>query len=462
MKKLHWLVLLILAFSSIVGVAQEEDRTVGTIQGEHSGYTMLRTQNNSFIFLLNDQGERVHQWYVDVEGWDAFLQENGDLIITAPRVNPIEENDFAAVFPWTHGVGRVMRFNWEGDLLWEYEFDRPDYRIHHGISVRPNGNIFLIAWHYKTPEEAIQAGRDPETIGEGLWSEVFMEYDPSADEIIWEWHLWDHLIQDFDETKDNYGVVADHPELVNLNYYDANPLIDDWVHVNSIDYNPQLDQIMVSAREFNEAWIIDRNMTTEEAVGSAGHLLYRWGHPITYDRGDAEDRQMYYQHDVQWIPEGYPGAGNIIVFNNRHTTEDAPDGAYSSVAEFTPPLAEDGSYILEDGEAFAPAEPTWFYQSTPPEAMYSNVISGTQRLRNGNTLIIVGVQGRLLEVTPEGEIAWEYVAPYTSDFTIVSQSSTDAQGRIFRVRRYESDYIGLEGRDLTPMSTIEALAEDSE
>src|SRR5690606_28778951 len=97
---------------------------------------------------------------------------------------------------------------------------------------------------------AIAAGRAPNTMNESLWSEVFFEYDPVADEIVWEWHLWDHLIQDFDPARDNYGVVSEHPELVNINYFDPNPEIQDWIHVNTISYNPELDQILVSAREF--------------------------------------------------------------------------------------------------------------------------------------------------------------------------------------------------------------------
>jgi len=459
MHFLRGLLFAVMAFAAVIGLAQEEEvRTVGALYGEHDGYTLMRTQNNRFVFLLNDQGERVHQWYVDVGGSDAFLMENGDLVITAPRVNPIEENDFASVFPWVSGYGRIMRFDWDGELLWEYEFDRPDYRVHHGINVRPNGNILFIAWHYKTPEEAMQAGREPEGLGDsGLWSEVFLEYDPNADEIVWEWHLWDHLIQDYDPDAENYGVVADHPELVNINYYDANPLIDDWIHVNAINYNPQLDQILVSAREFNEVWVIDRNTTTEEAAGESGHLLYRWGHPFTYGRGDFDDRQMFYQHDLQWIPEGYPGAGNIIAYSNRHTTEDAPEGAYSTVIEFTPPVNEDGTYTIEDGEPFAPLEPTWQFIADPPELVFSSLISGTQRLRNGNTLITVGGDGRLLEVTPDNEIIWEYVAPYVG-LEIVPQGA-EPDGRIFRARRYEADYPAFDGRDLTPMSTVEALGE---
>ena len=35
--------------------------------------------------------------------------------------------------------------------------------------------------------------------------------------IVWEWHLSDHLIQDFDAKKSNYGKPGDHPELLDFN-----------------------------------------------------------------------------------------------------------------------------------------------------------------------------------------------------------------------------------------------------
>ena len=63
---------------------------------------------------------------------------------------------------------------------------------------------------------------------------------------------------------------------------------------------------------------------------------------------------------------------------------------------------------------------TWQY--TPVEAghltfsdgskFYSSYISSAQRLPNGNTLITEGSDGRLIEVTKEHEIVWEYINPY--------------------------------------------------
>ena len=110
--------------------------------------------------------------------------------------------------------------------MWRYDYASPGAHQHHDVAALPNGNILLIAWHYRNAQNAISNGRDPDlTSPNGVWSEQIVELEPvGADQanIVWTWNLWDHLIQDFDSTKLNYGVVADHPELVDINY-SANP-----------------------------------------------------------------------------------------------------------------------------------------------------------------------------------------------------------------------------------------------
>jgi hypothetical protein len=103
----------------------------------------------------------------------------------------------------------------------------------------PNGNLLMVAWQYKSEVEALAAGRDPASLSEGeLWPDSVIEIEPTDNNggnIVWQWHIWDHLIQDDDESKRNYGVVADHTELINLNYT-LNSRVD-WTHINALDYN---------------------------------------------------------------------------------------------------------------------------------------------------------------------------------------------------------------------------------
>ena len=58
----------------------------------------------------------------------------------------------------------------------------------------------------------------------------------------------------------------------------------------------------------------------------------------------------------------------------------------------------------------------WEYTGSDSDApewtFYSSFISDAHRLPNGNTLINEGMNGRFFQITPAGEIVWEYVSPY--------------------------------------------------
>jgi hypothetical protein len=296
----------------------------------------------------------------------------------------------------------------------------------------------MIAWEFKTEAETIAAGRNPNLEPNGpLTPDHIIEVQPTgptSGDIVWEWHVWDHLIQDYDSSKENYGVVMDHPELIDINFASQHSiLISDWTHLNTVDYNENLDQILLSSWYFNEIWVIDHSTTTEEAAGhtggnngKGGDLLYRWGNPQTYRVGTATDQQFFGQHDPQWIEAGCPGFGNILVFNNGL---DRPEGKYSSVEEIIPPITQNGTYIYTPGLPYQPENPLWIYTATIPTNFYSSLISGCQRLPNGNTLICNGEKGIFFEVTPEKEIIWEYTNPYPSYLL----------NRVFKIR-----YIPLE------------------
>ena len=180
------------------------------------------------------------------------------------------------------------------------------------------------------------------------------------------------------------------------------------MHTNSIDYNEEFDQILLSVRYYSEIWVIDHSTTSAEAAGHTGgnsgmggDLIYRWGNPQAYDRGTSSNRKLYEQHDTQWIDEGFQGEGNILIFNNgvgRH---------YSTVDEIVPPVDDNGNYYLESGSAYGPTTPTWSYNPSP--SFYASHLSGADRLPSGNTLICNGESpGKLWEVTPEGTKVWEY------------------------------------------------------
>jgi hypothetical protein len=310
--------------------------------------------------------------------------------------------------------GGVQKVEWDGTVIWDFRYNTNGDLSHHDVKSLPNGNVLLIAWETKTRTEAIAAGRNPSYVSNnGFWPDHVIEVQPtgpSSGDIVWEWHVWDHLIQDYDTSKENYGVVGDHPELVDVNYVTSTDR--DWMHTNSIDYNVEFDQILISIHNFNEIWIIDHSTTTEEAAGhnggtsgKGGDLLYRWGNPMTYDAGTTTDRKLFSQHDASWIDEGCPGEGDILVFNNG---ANRPSSHYSTVDEIIPPVNENGEYYLQPGSAYGPVAQTWIYTANPPTSFYASHISGAWRLPSGNTLITNGETGKIFEVTPEGSSVWQY------------------------------------------------------
>ncbi len=162
--------------------------------------------------------------------------------------------------------------------------------------------------------------------------------------------------------------------------------------------------------------MIDHATTTAEAAGSeggrrgrGGELLYRWGNPAAWGAGGAADRRLFAPHDARWIPPGQPGRG-------QHPAVQQRPGAARRTALLgrrdPAATAAGGGYRRPVGEPFGPAAPVWIHREP---RFFSARLSGAQRLPNGNTLICAGEQGRIFEVTPGGEIVWEYSSPFGHD-----------------------------------------------
>jgi len=415
----------------IIGEFYEEDESF-------AGYTLFCPSGSTTTYLINNSGDVVYTWESGYKpALSVYLLENGNILRTA----------FPGFSPRFLGGGiggRVEIFDWNGTCVWDFEYSTYQYCLHHDVEMLPNGNVLMIAWEYKTAAEAIAAGRDPNSLPMGqLWPDHVIEVEPtgnSGGNIVWEWHIWDHLIQDYDPTKENYGNVEDHPELLDINYEVAYIGTPDWNHINSIDYHEEFDQIILSSAYFSEIWIVDHSTTTEEAAGhtggnsgKGGDILYRWGNPEAYRAGSTYDRVFFMQHDAHWVEPNLPGEGDILVFNNGLGR---PGLDYSSVDEIIPPVDENGNYSLEPGSAYEPEEPAWLYAAENPLDFYSMRICSSQRLPNGNTLICNGVNGIFFEVNPEKEIVWEYINPYPTPIPGLN--------RVFKIYRYAPDYPGLE------------------
>jgi hypothetical protein len=398
-----------------------------------AGYTLVAPISLPTAYLIDMEGNVVHTWESDAPTGNAvYLLENGNLLRTE-QVVPEGERKFNQ----GGAGGRIREIAPDGTVIWEFTLSTSARRLHHDIERLPNGNVLAICWEAKTAEEALAAGRDPTKLQSGeLWPDSILEIRPTppvGGEIVWEWHVWDHLIQDRDPSLANYGDPAEHRERIDLNYCVRNGP-KDWNHTNSVSYNEALDQIMVSVHEFNEIWIIDHSTTTREAASSSGgrygrggDLLYRWGNPLAYGAGTPQNQALWGQHDAQWI-EGPSGQLRALVFNNGFQR---PGPQFSTVDEFVLPILPDGEYERPGiGEPFAPERLAWQYRG---EGFYSPNISGVQRLPNGNTLVCQGADGRIFEVTRESVIVWEYVNPHSAS------SPKGEHAEVFKVRRYALD-----------------------
>ena len=320
-----------------------------------------------------------------------------------------------------------------------------------------------IVWKHYLINELIELGRNPDITGSDMSMEEIWEIKPIGTDsaaIIWQWKAEDHLIQDFDAAKPNYGNPSEHSELISFNYIGTGPPERSWLHFNSIDFDEETDQILISVRNFHEIWIIDHSTTTEEAAGHSGglygkggDLLFRWGNPAAYNRGTAENQKLFSQHNAQRIKNSLPDENKIMIFNNGLNR---PQGNYSSVDIIVPETDIDGNYLLGPDNTFLPD--TFFHQITTnnPSNLYTQAMGSAQRLVNGNTLICEANSGRILEIEPNNnEVVFEYINPVDNNGPVAQGTELSGTNSIFQAIKYSPDFSGFNGHELLPGNPIE-------
>ena len=421
------------------------------------GYTLVHDaafggQNANRIYLTDMNGETVHQWEpgrYQPEGAVAYLLENGLLLRTISSYHWMHDEPYPV-----GAAGTVQLLDWDSNVVWEYEMDVPGrHVIHHDVDYMPNGNILAIAYTAFSREEVRAMGWDGvfPAEAETIWLDKIVELQPDLDdgstEIVWQWNSWDHLVQDKFPDRANYGDVEAEVGKIDINYLREGYVMfvsGQMNHINSVDYNAELDQIVLSSAIYGELWFIDHSTTMAEAAGDSGgrhgrggDLIYRWGNPLTTKSGSLDEATLYWQHDARWITEGLPGAGNMLVYNNG--TKRRLDGtfdpeagmdfenSYSDLIEFRLPIGADGLYDTD-----AQPEIVWTWNADASENYFSPFMSGWDRLPNGNTIFVNAHNKQIIEVTPEGERVLDYEVP--------------ENGRMYRVYKYPRDYPGFAGR----------------
>ena len=372
----------------------------------------LQQDVENISVLVDSTGKLVHKWPTDLTGGGtpAYLLDEGRVLRTGilDRRNvaggPIASTD------------AIQVVDAHGNVIWQFLATQLENTLfHHDMEPMPNGHFLVTTYKRLSAGEARALGWDADGRDE-VWADGVMELAPNFEtgggEIVWEWSFADHLIQDRFPDAPNYGVIAEHPERIDPHFPESYaPLDTVRQHINSVDYNADLDQVLLSSFIYDEIWI----------VGRSGEILFRYGNPAAYGMGTADDRVFLKQHDANWIDEGLPGAGNILVHNNntiirprrpaqpsaenmREIGEIEVEETRSNVYELALPSLDGGTYSRSGNSAYE-AETAWYWEH--PD-YFADFQGGARRLPNGNTLISDTTDYHVVEVTSDGEIVAEY------------------------------------------------------
>jgi hypothetical protein len=130
---------------------------------------------------------------------------------------------------------------------------------------------------------------------------------------------------------------------------------------------------------------------------------------------------LSYQHDATLLDNG-----NILVFDNGLFRKQKKPLLSSRVLEINP----DSKKVV------------WEFnggETGPEKARFAaSIMSGTQRLKNGNTLVINAIRGHLFEISKDGKLVWDFINPFLSKNT----GSFD-NNIIFKAQRYYSEDIPI-------------------
>lgn len=317
-------------------------------KGSYNGLTLFAPMLSTTTYLMDDTGNILHEWSSSyTPGLSVYLMPDGSILRTGNHNN--------GHFSVGGKGGIIEQMTWDGEVTWQFQYSDSNKSLHHDIEPLPNGNILALSWELK----------------DDLWTEVIVEIEKQGSDsanIVWSWDVWDHLNE--------------------LGLDSSSAKTDDWIHLNSIDYNQASNQIMVSSRSHNQVWIINKSNGSIAAISSI---------------------ELFGQHDAKWIDDTKADS-NISIFDNGRS--------YSRSLEVDSELKS----II------------WSYGNTSDEYFYGDHISGTQRLGNGNTLVCNGVDGVFFELNSRGEKIWEYTNSYGG--SAPKGTSTE----VFRAEKYPTGY----------------------
>jgi hypothetical protein len=248
-----------------------------------------------------------------------------------------------------------------------------------------------------------------------LEDDRILELDGTG-KILWEWVISDH-VEEF---------RLDGPARRVLSQTKAGSVPFDWMHLNSATYVGPNQWFDAGDQRFhpNNVIISSRAASIVAIVARDGRIVWQIGPDFLTSPELRAIRQIIGQHHAHLIPKGLPGEGNMLIFDN---------GGASGYGNPTPTSPDGKGIYSRPTSRVLEIDPVtlklvWSYTSA---TFFATNISGAQRLANGNTLITEGPSGRIFEVTPAGDIIWEYVHPATG--AAAAKSRTAPVYRAYRL-----------------------------
>lgn len=444
----------------------------------NNGYTLFAAKGTSY--LIDMEGYVIHNWPL---GNNPRFTEAGTLL-DALGSDPENLNSFREV-------------DWNGNIVWQYTENRNNYHCHDDFIKIFNpklgdSTLLYIANKDLTSGECIAKGCDASQTYTNPQMDAVVEVDRQG-KVIWEWCFFDHVVQSmYSSITSTYGVIAGTPGRINLNM-PGYPVQSNWLDCNSIDYNQDLDQIVINSTH-GEFYVIDHGNTFVAndsatsialAAGSTGNFLYRFGDPARYNQGNppsvapnwekcsAGHKQLGASNNIQWIKSGLTGAGHFLVFNNDQTLCEPTSQSYiyeinaflnssgtNTGSYVNPPVA--GYTVISSPNTNLMKEKknqskqiVWKYSSKNNTTFFSTTGGSAQRLPNGNNLICSSNDGHIFEIAHDSVLVWEYINPVTSDgIRKIKVDNYPKYNYVMRAYRYTAGHPALLGQDLSPGNTL--------
>ncbi|MDV7758518.1 aryl-sulfate sulfotransferase [Liquorilactobacillus mali] len=419
-----------------------------------NGYTLIPTINDG-ILLFDMNGNEVRRWIF--RGMPPKMLPNGHIIGNSGNRQPV------------HGMQdgvNLVQIDYDGNIEWQFDhfekIDDPGYdhrwmaRQHHDFQ-REGQSVYYSPLEQPKVDSgntlilAHQTIHNPAISDKKLLDDIVYEVDWQGN-LLWSWSVAEHFDEfDFDEAAKN--ILMRNP---NMRQSDGG--VGDFMHTNCASYlgeNKWFDQgdqrfkpdnIIMDGREANILFIIDHD---------SGEIVWKLGPDYVHDPQAKAIGQIIGQHALHMIPRGLPGAGNLLLFDNGGwagygiPNPGSLDGSKNALRDYSRILEID-PVAMKIVWSVTPAD-FGYQMPTDSSKFYSPYVSNVQRLPNGNTLINEGSDGRIIEITNDYEIVWEWISPYFSH----NDDGKLKNNMVYRAYRYPYDYVPQEDQpNETPIQPI--------